>query len=67
VASTETVCGLVSSAWRKVDTGYTVDVTIPFSSTATIVFPKLQRANPAFSGRLDVGSGTHHFVVKEKE
>jgi len=49
-----------------VDTGYT-DVTIPFGLTATIVFPKLQRANPAFSGRLDVGSGTHHFVVKEKE
>jgi len=24
-------------------------------------------ANPTFSGTLDVGSGTHHFVVKEKE
>jgi alpha-L-rhamnosidase len=66
-ASTETIRGLVSSAWRKVDTGYTLDVTIPFGSTATIVFPKLQMANPTISGTLEVGSGTHHFVVKEKE
>jgi alpha-L-rhamnosidase len=66
-ASTETVRGLVSSAWHKVDTGYTLDVTIPFGSTATIVFPKLQMANPTISGSMEVGSGTHHFVVKEKE
>jgi alpha-L-rhamnosidase len=66
-ASTETVRGLISSAWRKVDTGYTLDVTIPFGSTATVVFPKLQMANPTMSGTVEVGGGTHHFVVKEKE
>jgi alpha-L-rhamnosidase len=66
-ASTETVRGLLSSAWHKVDTGYTLDVTVPFGSTATIVFPKLQMTNPTMSGTLEVGSGTHHFVVKEKE
>jgi len=55
-ASTETVRGLVSSAWHKVDTGYTLDVTLSFGSTA----------NPT-SGGLEVGSGTHHFVVKEQD
>jgi hypothetical protein len=44
-----------------------LDVTIPSGSTATIVFPKLQMANPTYSGTLEVGSGTHHFIVKEKE
>jgi hypothetical protein len=48
------------------DTGYTLDMTIPLGSTATMVFPKLPAANPS-AGMLGGCSGTHHFVVKDKE
>jgi alpha-L-rhamnosidase len=75
-ASTETVRGPVSSAWHKVDTGYTLDVTIPMGATATIVLPKLQMANPVVTEgghplgpnlAIEIGSGAWHFVVKERE
>ena len=65
-----------SSAWRKVDTGYTLDVTIPMGATATIVLPKLQMANPAVSesgkvlgtnAQVEIGSGKYHFQVKERD
>ena len=62
-ASTETVRDAVSSAWRKVETGYTLDVTIPMGATATIVLSKLQMAAPTAAE----SSGTYHFVVKERE
>jgi len=75
-ASTDTVRGPVSSAWHKVDTGYTLDVTIPMGATATIVLPKLQMAAPVVTEgdralgsnlTIETGSGSYHFQVKERD
>jgi len=75
-ASTDTVRGPVSSAWHKIDTGYTLDVTIPMGATATIVLAKLQMANPMITEggcalgsnlTVEIGSGPWHFQVKERD
>ncbi len=58
-ASTETPLGVSSSAWKRVDTGYELSVTVPVGATATVVLPKLKLANPQISesGR-PVSAGT---------
>jgi alpha-L-rhamnosidase len=59
-ASTETPYGEVSSAWKRVDAGYALDVIVPAGTTATIELPKVGLANPqvAESGQvIGVGAG----------
>jgi alpha-L-rhamnosidase len=58
-ASTETPYGTVSSAWKRVDTGYALEVIVPVGTTATIELPKLKLDNPQVteSGQR-VGVGT---------
>lgn len=60
-ASTETPYGTVASAWRRVDTGYRLEVVVPVGTTATVELPKLNLDNPQVveSGqRIGVGAGT---------
>jgi alpha-L-rhamnosidase len=40
-ASMRTVRGMISSSWRRTDSGITLDITIPVNCTATISVPKL--------------------------
>ena len=48
-ASTETPYGAVSSAWKRVDTGYELNVTIPTGTTATVELPKLKLDHPVIT------------------
>src|SRR6185437_4928849 len=45
-ASTETIHGTVSSAWRRVGTGYELKVSIPAGTTASVHLPLLKLADP---------------------
>jgi alpha-L-rhamnosidase len=58
-ASTETPYGKVSTAWKRVDTGYALELAVPVGTTATVELPKLKLDNPqvAESGqRIVVGA-----------
>ncbi len=45
-ASTETIHGTVTSAWKRVGTGYELKVTIPVGTVASVHLPLLKLANP---------------------
>ncbi|MBV8809222.1 MAG: family 78 glycoside hydrolase catalytic domain [Acidobacteriaceae bacterium] len=48
-ASTETVRGGVSSAWRRIGPGYELKVTVPVGATASVHFQLLKLADPEIS------------------
>src|SRR5580658_5081631 len=59
-ASTETPYGYVATAWKRSDTGYTLEVAVPVGTTATIELPKLTLDNLQVteSGqRIEIGAG----------
>jgi alpha-L-rhamnosidase len=45
-ASTETIHGMVSSAWKRVGTGYELKVAVPAGSVASVHLPLLKLADP---------------------
>jgi alpha-L-rhamnosidase len=76
-ASTNTMSGQIMSAWHRLGSGYTLNVTVPVGSTATVHLPKLKLEDPvllegrtALSGNvsvpgiLQVGSEHSNYVVK---
>ena len=76
-ASTNTINGLITSAWHRVGSGYTLKITIPVGSTATVHLPMLKvedpiltesgqplTANGNISGILQVGTLHENYIVK---
>jgi alpha-L-rhamnosidase len=45
-ASTNTINGQISSAWRRIGSGYALKITIPVGSTASVHLPVLKMEDP---------------------
>jgi alpha-L-rhamnosidase len=76
-ASTNTMYGLITTAWHRIGSGYALTITIPVGSTATVHLPKLKLEDPVLlesaqplsananvAGILQVGTSHDTYVVK---
>ena len=51
------MCGRIESNWTRTDKGIELDIRVPANTSATVCLPDKTE---------EVGSGTYHFIVKEK-